>query len=73
MGPFEIYQLEIAETEVATCIFPECVKLSRKKEPEITWSFLLQESAAPHLFVQGKFNWTLPNSAKSEMKSNGPK
>ena len=31
MGPFEIYQLEIAETEVATCIFPECVKLSRKK------------------------------------------
>ena len=32
MGPFEIYQLEIAETEVATCIFPECVKLSRKKK-----------------------------------------
>ena len=31
MGPFEIYQLEIAETEVATCIFPECIKLSRKK------------------------------------------
>ena len=31
MGPFDINQLEIAETEVATCIFPECVKLSRKK------------------------------------------